>query len=72
MGIEKLCAAKLSPSRTLFELGGRQRQDARAGMVKMDCVRINRAWLAAVGVQLRRGVRRHWESTNAGNLTLEL
>ena len=40
-----------------FELSGRQRQDARPGLVKMYRVPPARAWWPAVGAQLERGVR---------------
>ncbi len=43
-----------------FELSGRQRQDARPGLVKMYGVPPARAWWPAVGAPLERGVRRHW------------
>ena len=40
-----------------FELSGRQRQDARPGLVKMYRVPPDRAWWPAVGAPLERGVR---------------
>ena len=42
-----------------FELSGRQRQDARPGLVKMYRVPPARAWWPAVGAPLERRVRRH-------------
>jgi hypothetical protein len=43
-----------------FELSGRQRQDARPGLVKMYRVPPDRAWWPAVGAPLERGVRPHF------------
>jgi hypothetical protein len=43
--------------RLTFELSGRQRQDARPGLVKMYRVPPDRAWWLAVGAPLERGVR---------------
>ena len=40
-----------------FELSGRQRQDAKPGMVKMYTVPPAWAWWPAVGAPLERGVR---------------
>jgi hypothetical protein len=45
--------------RITFELSGRQRQDARPGLVKMYRVPPARAWWPAVGTPLERGVRPH-------------
>jgi hypothetical protein len=42
-----------------FELSGRQRWDARPGLVKMYSVPPTRAWWPAVGAPLERGVRPH-------------
>ena len=43
-----------------FELGGRQRWDARPGLAKMYRVPPDRAWWPAVGAPLERGVRHRW------------
>ncbi len=43
-----------------FEVTGRQRQDAKPGLVKMYRVPPARAWWPAVGAPVDRGVRRRW------------
>ena len=47
-----------------FELSGRQRQDARPGLVKMYRVPPARAWWPAVGAPFERGVRAHCDVLN--------
>ena len=49
-----------------FELSGRQRQDARPGLVKMYRVPPARAWWPAVGAPLERGVRPHLRRLGKG------
>ena len=48
-----------------FEVSGRQRWDARPGLVKMYRVPPARAWWPAVGAPLERGVRRHRAGLNS-------
>jgi hypothetical protein len=51
-----------------FELTGRQRQDARPGLVKMYRVPPARAWWPAVGSPVERGVRHQCAPVASGDV----